>query len=349
LRLELSTHSHGRVPSEVVELYFRARRHILLGGYSDVSDPLADLERCIAIAPGFGPAYALHAAAAARSWFVSNLLSSTSNAREVARSSVARAQVAAPEHPDTHLARGILALQELDAREAARALVRTLELAPTLALAQLYLGGIQMELGRLDEAKRRLRLAAELDPSIAAITEVTLCRMAYFDGDFLAYERHLEAVRRHDVGLARFVEVRAAIWSRSREHARHVLEEMRSHEVRHQYFAVLIGLAAGQIPAAVADATLAEFLAELDNPRLQQLVRQFSVDAFGALGEVEHGARWLDELMRHPFVDRDWLERSPALVSLRGTESYRQAVSKVRLLSSQILHTDLAATRSSYG
>lgn len=349
LRLELSTHSHGRVPSEAVELYFRARRNMLIDGYSDVIGPLSDLERCIVIAPGFAPAYALHAAASARSWFTANVLSSNANAEAAARSSVARAQIAASEHPDTHLARGILALQELDTAEASRAFVRTLELAPTLALAHLYLGGIQMELGRLDEAKRRLRLASELDPSLAPMTEVSLARMAYFDGDFLAYERPLEAARRNDEGLARFAEVRAAIWSRSREHARALLAERLTHEVRHRHFDGVLGIAAGSVPVGEGEAMLTSFLATLDNPRFKQLVRQFSVDAFGALGEVELGTRWLDELMSHPFVDRDWLERSPALASLRQTESYRRAVSKVRELSREILRSDLAATRSSYG
>jgi len=349
LRLELSTHSHGRVPSEAVELYFRARRHMLVDGYSDVEGPLGDLERCIAIAPTFAPAYALHAAASARSWFTANVLSSSSNAQAAARSSVARALVAAPDHPDTHLARGILALQDLDAGEAARAFVRTLELAPTLALAQLYLGGIQMELGRLDESKRRLKLAAELDPSLTSMTEVSLARMAYFDGDFLAYERHLEATRHYDEGLARFADVRAALWSRSREHALVVLNAGIGEDRRRRHFDGVLGIAAGIIPPAEGDAMLVEFLSKLDNPRFQQLVRQFTVDAFGALGEEELGVRWLDELMGHPFVDRDWLERSPALASLRATESYRRAVSQVRERSRDILRTDLAATRSSYG
>ncbi|MCB9630851.1 MAG: protein kinase [Sandaracinus sp.] len=44
LRLELSTHSHGKLPREAVELYFRARRHILRDGYDAVDGPLADLE-----------------------------------------------------------------------------------------------------------------------------------------------------------------------------------------------------------------------------------------------------------------------------------------------------------------
>lgn len=347
LRLELSAHSHGKIPAEAVELYFRARRNILLEGYSDVRGPLEDLERCIALAPGFSPAYGLHAAAAARSWFTANVLAASPEAAQRAERSVARALVAAPDHPDTHLAHGILALQHLDAATAARSFVRALEIAPTLALAQVYLAGIQLELGRTDEGARRYRLAADLDPSLGALAHVALARVAFFAGDWLAYQRHLEACRCcGDDALARFAEVRAALWSRDPA----VIEAARASDGAdrtRRHFDLLLAIAARSASVERDEAAMEAFVAGLDNPRFQQLVRQLTVEAFGAAGDVARGTRWLDVLVAHPFVDRDWIERCPALVPLHGTESYRQARETVRETARAILRSNLSATRTS--
>ncbi|MEZ4253641.1 MAG: hypothetical protein R3B99_36000 [Polyangiales bacterium] len=344
LRLELSTHSHGKLPREAVELYFRARRHILRDGYAEVDGPLADLEECIALAPGFTPAYGLHAAASARSWFTANVMSSNEEAGERARESVRRALLAAPEHPDTHLARGILALQELDHAGASRAFVRALELAPTLALAQSYLGSIQMELGRLDEARRRFRLAADLDPTLMAFAHVNLARLAFFEGDWLGYEKSLEVCRGFaDDGPARFLEVRAALWSRDPA----ALERLGAAvSDRRMHFGLVIDLAKGTLPAEQGEAQLRAFLAGLDNPRFQQLVRQLAIEGL-ANADPERAMAWLRELVQHPFVDRDWLERCPALVPLRELPGFGELAEIVRDAARHVLRTDLSATRTS--
>ncbi len=346
LRLELSTHTMGKVPREVVELYFRARRHMLRDGYVDVASPLRDLARCIELAPGFAPAYALHAAASARSWFTSNVLASNPRAEAEARASVARALGAAANEPDTHLARGILALQELDAIAAARAFVRALELAPTLALAQLYLGALQMEAGHLDEARRRLRLAAELDPTLEAIASVSLARIAFFDGDLSGYRARLEVCRAHDDGLAFFLEVREALWRADVSMARALRARWTVGDRRRRHFDSALAVLTGELAPDRAEQLFWAALPEIDNPRFRQLVRQFEADAFGAIGDVERGGRVLDELVAHGLIDRDWLERCPALASLRETPSYLRALETTQQLTRQMLRVELAASTS---
>ncbi len=87
-------------------------------------------------------------------------------------------------------------------------------------------------------------------------------------------------------------------------------------------------------------------LPEIDNPRFRQLVRQFEADAFGAIGDVERGGRVLDELIAHGLIDRDWLERCPALASLRETPSYLRALETTQQLTRQMLRVELAASTS---
>ncbi|MBX3250351.1 MAG: protein kinase [Myxococcales bacterium] len=345
LRLELGTHSHGqRLPQEAVERYFRARRRILRDGYAEVDGPLDDLERCIELAPSFGPAYALHAAASARSWFTSTLLRSSTEAGAKAKASVERALEAAPDHPDTYLAQGILALQELEHGRAAASFVRALELAPTLALAQAYLGAVQMEIGHTNEAIRRLTVAADLDPVLIPFAHVLLARIAFFEKDWLGYERHLERCGSFDDGGPRyFVEVRVALWRNDLEALGRLVD---APDLRRSHLQILIDHALGRVSTEDSEQRLKRFLATIDNPRLRQLVRQLTVESFGAMGQVASAERYLEALMSEPFVDIAWLDHCPALACLRERPSFRQAREKIAARAREVLSRDLAATRT---
>ncbi|MCB9630852.1 MAG: hypothetical protein H6721_01675 [Sandaracinus sp.] len=88
------------------------------------------------------------------------------------------------------------------------------------------------------------------------------------------------------------------------------------------------------------------FLGGLDNPRLLQLVRQLAVEGFAGV-DATRAVAWLEELVRLPFVDRDWMERCPALEPLRGVPGFAELAEVVRAASRQVLRADLSATRTS--
>ncbi|MEZ4247338.1 MAG: hypothetical protein R3B99_03755 [Polyangiales bacterium] len=112
------------------------------------------------------------------------------------------------------------------------------------------------------------------------------------------------------------------------------------------HFGLVIDLAKGTLPAEQGEAQLRAFLAGLDNPRFQQLVRQLAIEGL-ANADPERAMAWLRELVQHPFVDRDWLERCPALVPLRELPGFGELAEIVRDAARHVLRTDLSATRTS--
>ncbi|HJL00673.1 MAG TPA: protein kinase [Polyangiaceae bacterium LLY-WYZ-15_(1-7)] len=345
LRLELGTVRHAEAPREAIELYFRARRSFLVDGYDEVAGPLGELETCIALAPGFTPAYALHAAASARSWFTSVLRQSHGEAGPAAERSVARALERAPEHPDTHLARGILALQRIDLPEAARALAHAVELAPTLALAHLYLGQLQLEAGQVAQAESRLRAAMSLDPTIAGMAQLHLARIHFWRGDAEGFAAQLEGVRQLSEGSPlQVARVRATAWSGEPRWAEAARADLGQLGPGLAHLVVLADYALGEHAPAAVDAQVEAFLETVDNARFAAFVRQILVELHTHRDAPERALAHLEKLVEGGLADLDWLLRCPTFAELREHPLFRDAIRQVRVRARSVIDLDVART-----
>ncbi len=192
LRLEVSVAAYDQqLSAEAAELYLRAR-HIHRRQLVLDNDAVVDmLRRCLALAPSYPPALAMHAMAAARASWMEQAQhgGALTRAAEAALVEAERAGDLA----ETHLARGMFLTQQARFGEAVASLLRAVEVAPALPDAQQYLGALQIEGGHAREGIARLELSLELDPELN-LSHVMLARAYTLLGDDDEAERHLAII-----------------------------------------------------------------------------------------------------------------------------------------------------------
>lgn len=324
LRVELDTRRTTAVPEEALRLYFAARRAFALDGFGDSSAHLEGLEAAIAIAPDFAAAHAFHAIASVRSTFVAASTTGEDRWAE-AEASVRRALRVAPDRADARLARAMLSIQAMDVGEAVRALVETLQIAPTLALAHHYLGALQLESGVLAEGERRLRLSMELDPSSEQEGALTLCRHLALGHRYDELEEMMGKLRITHTGISppvRMMEIRVALWRRHTDVLERLAREPGGSTLRDGAPRLLAGYAAGQLSLEEFEAAIGP-IAQVANKRFVCLVHQYAADLFGFRGEKELCLRELGLGAAHGLADVDWLDRSPCLGLVRDAPEWR--------------------------
>ena len=329
LRIEITTPRPGdEAPAEAVELYLNARRHMRTRDFMDWDTPVLLLERALEIAPHFRVAQAAHAIATVRGWWAA--ASTLRDWAEAARASVARARAEAPELAESHLACAMLAVQGGDLANAAVELAQALDIAPTYADAQRYLGDLQCEAGRVDEGLRRLRLAIELDPE-AWGPHVSIARVMALRGQREEAEKHLQVLvgLRGDRGLATLgLRMRFAAWWGDHETLRDLVQRNAGDPDIPRQFLVTLGryVLGGDDNLG----TVREAVRWAKNPRMISLIEQMCAEAYGMRGETELAMQCVRKASSEALVDVEWLERCPALAEVRKRDDFRPVYNEVR-------------------
>jgi serine/threonine-protein kinase len=333
VELELLGARHG-TPEEAIELYLEARGRAEIAGMDDtLTNAMQLLERALEIAPDFGLAAAQHANIAVQRWFLPGRQDDEQSARE-AHDSVARATELAPQLAMTHFASGRLAVNDGRFADAARELTLALSIAPTYTSAHDYLGMIQCEAGRGDEGERHLIMARELDPSLPP--PQTLARRRALARDLEGYRAIVDEMRATPSVSSFFIEsleIRVAGWFGDMETVRgcrpasSIPPESPAHHYFEEYQAALLGETTVE---QLLDA-LSALLAEGSGPRFKAYMRQLAIEALEPLDERDRAMDELRLLVDMPaFVDTDWMERCPALDSLRSEPDFAPLVGHVR-------------------
>jgi serine/threonine-protein kinase len=324
LRVELEVfHSRSGAPAEAVELYLHGRRRMAEADLSGASldAAIALLDRCLQLAPGFAPAIATRAEAWVRRWF----LPATPNldVSEAAHSAVAEALERAPHLAQTHFAAARLAVSDGRFDAAARALATTLTIAPTYAEAHDYLGSLQCEAGRSVEGKRHIEHARELDPSLSNGV-FALARVAAMDGDHETCHRYIEKLRaRAETSpfALELLELRVACWHDDRETLRRLRPAAHFPDGNPMggLAETIRRIVLGELATEELEGALELAGAMRLGPRLQSFVHQMAAEALGARGDAGRAFEQIRSANASGvLVDADWLERCPALASLRG-------------------------------
>jgi serine/threonine-protein kinase len=318
-------------PPEALALYRQAESLLNDSGRIIRDDPVALLESCLALAPGFRPALSLHPIACLRMWFVG----SRDDAQDwaaAARASVERATRLAPEQPSTHLARAMLAAQEDDWRAAVMALRTALDLAPTHAASLLYLGTLQCEAGRADEGLVRLRLAHELAPNqISALFELARCSAlrGHMDDYRWALER-MNTGGMNRIGLF-FLRTRVAAWTGDREELLRckagLMDETAPMVHATQGY---IDVVLGQMQAEDMRAFIDAWLARAASVRMASMVCQVTTEALCLIGQPELALPYFLRAADTALIDLEWIDRCPALQPLRPLPGFAEGRRKVR-------------------
>jgi serine/threonine-protein kinase len=322
----------ANTPPEALELYRQAGAQLYAsfrGGHD--GGALVLLDSCVAQAPDFSPGLALHAVARMRVLFAA--------ARELAhdqttaaRASIERALNLAPDMPETHLARAMLAAQENDWRTAVRSLRTALDIAPSHPASLQYLGNIQCEAGRADEGLVRLRLAYDLSPKlVTALFELARCSAlrGQMDDYRWALER-LAASPAHRT-VVQSLRGRVAAWNGD-------MEELRRCQAEAAEEPDFVSRMVGRYAAAVlGDASPLELLpmfeqslSQTNSPRFISMMCQLATEVLGLCGHTEKALEYFQRAADTALIDLEWIDRCPALQSLRVLPGFVDARRKVR-------------------
>jgi eukaryotic-like serine/threonine-protein kinase len=332
LRVSLGTTAYrGEAPSEAIELYLQARCRDFAFHRFGASGALELLERTLALAPSFAPAVAQHAIACLRTWFLPGKTPSL-DLEALARMSVARAETLASDFAETHLARAMLSAQDNAYREAVVALTRALRIAPTCAPALQYLGQILCEAGRAEEGLGRLKLAYQLDPSLA-VCLVDTARCNALRGDMDAYARALEQLNAHpSYRVPRLhLELRVASWGGDREKVAELSAQLADEEnelaVHGRFYADAV---LGRSDPA---ATIARAHGRLEQGRSSRFVSflcQLSTEALCAAGRLDAALGYFQRAAGSVLIDLEWTERCAALLPLRTQPAFAEGRRLIR-------------------
>lgn len=335
LRQELQLRrDRGSASDEAIDLYLRARwqcRAFDLGG-DGPEGAVALFERCLELAPSFRPAVAAMAAAYGRMLFTWHAPDETRDWSKLCADSVARAQREAPELPETQLAVARMHTQSGHYREAAAALRRALDLAPTCAAAHGLLGTLQCEAGLAEQGIQHIELARELDPRERWAT-TSHARHLALRGDHTRCRRLLDQLRVEVPDLAGATEslaARFAVWRRDRESLRASYEGWPADRPASWRLRGIFGFALGQVSPADHAALIEGWVAERSSVRARSLILQVAVEVVAMAGDLPRAMGYLQRIADDGLVDLDWLELCPGLAPLRALSEWPAVVERVR-------------------
>ncbi len=292
---------------------------------------LSWLDECLTLAPGFGPALALHAIFSLRKWFL-GVMDPRRDWAADARASVARVEKHAPELAETHLARAMLSGQEGDWRQAVLSARAALEAAPTFGLALQYLGSLKCEAGHADEGLVHLRQAYALDSRLG-LALFELARCSALRGDMEAYHecsRQLSTFTSFRVpGL--MLRLRVAAWTGDLDTVRRIRQEMEDETspsaINGQRYARVV---LGEEPVTDSVGVLDTMLGQSVNPRFASLLCQFATEQLCLTGHPEQALDYFLRAADSALIDLEWTDRCPALAPLRALPGFTEARRKVR-------------------
>lgn len=327
LRLELDAAAWGNeAPRDAIDLYLRARRDLRKEITSTAEQAVSKLDTVLDLAPDFAPAKALHATAAVRAWWSTEVPERTRDAGERAAESVARAKAEVPALAETHVADAMFMVQTGRFREAVGALARALEIAPTLYEAHEYLGRIQLEAGRAREGRARVELALELNPD-SALCALALARDAVLGGDlarFRAFDERLgDLLSRVSVPLL-VSRTRWALYRDDLEAARAQYDAIVKFEgPRGRALEALFRPLFADDPLAPevlepAREASREVAGAIENVRFATLMNQLNTEVFATIGAKDDAFDALTRCAEGSMIDVEWLALCPPLRSLRG-------------------------------
>lgn len=308
------------IPSEAMELYLKART-----AYRSMSDNqrATDLfERAHELAPDSAVINAGLAMTLMRRWMIKP--ADDEDLIERGRASAERAISAAPQLGEPHLALGYFHLHTGDTVRAVAEFRAAIARAPSLADAHGILGGLLSEMGRASEARRRLTLARELDPTLTG-PFAELKRAAALARDWKRLDEYIAASPPR-VGFDWMFAIRLDAFRGSREHIESTAAKIEA-EPDDPYNARRIALSLAE--AYLGRADLETSLARLPvanhagvSARRLAFGHQLRAEVAGHLGGIGEALDELEAASRAGLIDVLWLNRCPQLASVRDEDRF---------------------------
>ena len=322
----------GPADEKVRALYEKGRAEYLQFGTPFVESAIVSLRQALELAPGDAWVLSALGAALTRLW----ILRGATDRELIAEAEELSLRALATDASigETFATIGILRLQHGEMRAAVRAFHEALARSPLLAEAHGYLGRLLAESGHVDEAMRRLDLSIRLEPdSLPAYWEKA--RTQALIGDLpaalatiqsgIAFGGPLSGVYSH----ARFV-----MWYRDKTMAREVIQLVESIEhpggLARVVMVPILDAFARDAPLHSVIDLFRQFADEVSaSPRQRSFFFQLSTEYYAVAGMPEAALASLEKAAALPLIDLLWLDRCPALDTLRDDARFARARASV--------------------
>jgi TolB-like protein/Tfp pilus assembly protein PilF len=337
LRVEISDAERARLDRRYTrsgaayERYLMGRARLRSVAEEDARQAIAEFEAARVLDPGFAPAYAGLATAAAQ------LRVRFASAREAeiwdtrARQEAGRALQLDPDLAEAHVAlAAVHRFQEYDWNTVIRESRRAIELNPSLDLPHLYLAVAYFHIGLLEEAESALEAARHLDPEIRAEPLEIAGAVHLFAGRTAEAIRSLsQADSLTDSRITRYLLAWALYYDGERERAEAMLETMMSDEgpVPGNARATLAALLASRGATAEARALAERVMSEHD------LIHHGAYGlgtAYAQLRDSTTALRWLSQAAATGFACYPWYQRDPLLDPIRADPDFAAFMGELR-------------------
>jgi TolB-like protein/DNA-binding winged helix-turn-helix (wHTH) protein len=313
------------------ERYLMGRARLRSVAEEDARQAIAEFEAARDLDPGFAPAYAGLATAAAqlRVRFASAREAETWDTR--ARQEAGRALQLDPDLADAHVAlAAVHRFQEYDWNTVIRESRRAIELNPSLDLPHLYLAVAYFHIGLLDEADSSLEAARRLNPEIRAEPLEIAGAVHLYAGRTADAIRSLsQAHVLTDSRITKYMLAWALYYNGERQRAEAMLETMMGDEgpVPGNARATLAALLASRGATAEARALAERVMSERD------LIHHGAYGlgtAYAQLGDATTALRWLSQAAATGFTCYPWYQRDPLLDPIRGDPGFAAFMGELR-------------------
>jgi TolB-like protein/DNA-binding winged helix-turn-helix (wHTH) protein/lipopolysaccharide biosynthesis regulator YciM len=337
LRVEISDAERERLERRYTrsgaayERYLMGRARLRSVAEEDARQAIVEFEAASELDPGFAPAYAGLATAAAQ------LRVRFASAREAeiwdtrARQEAGRALQLDPDLAEAHVAlAAVHRFQEYDWNTVIRESRRAIELNPSLDLPHLYLAVAYFHIGLLDEAESSLEAARRLNPEIRAEPLEIAGAVHLFAGRTAEAIRSLsQADSLTDSRITRYLLAWALYYHGERQRAEAMLETMVNDEgpVPGNARATLAALLARRGATAEARALAERVMSERD------LIHHGAyglATAYAQLGDPTTALRWLSEAAATGFACYPWYQRDPLLDPIRTDSGFTAFMGELR-------------------
>jgi tetratricopeptide (TPR) repeat protein len=321
LTAEVPGPSRGEGDAEAVDLYLRARAMQRRFYSGDASEAVAVFEKALARSPTDPRVIA--------GWVMSKSMRPWAVADEFVslRSEAERAVSLAPSLADAHVALGTVLFHFGREDEAVAPLLRALRITRSCAEAHDVLGRLLVEVDHA-KAPEHLEAALALEPELE-FTNAALSRYHALKGN---WDAAFSLTEGQVVGArSRFL-----MWKRDAEGARAALATIPpdadlTRPIWRGMSAMLRATAYGEPPPAT--------LMPVPNakPRVRAFMAQLGTEIAATLGDTDRAFATLDECRSLGVVDVAWIERCPALDSVRGDPRFEEIRASIRARARRVL------------
>ena len=249
-----------------------------------------------------------------------------------AKTAALRALELDPKQPEAHVSLGLVRqFWEWDWAGAESSFRRSIEVAPSYAVAHFWYGYLLSGLGRHDEALAEVRHALELDP-------LSLIILAGAGAAYFYARRYEEAIAHYRRALdidPEFLPARSD-FARALEYAGRTVEAVEQYERTIRLAGKSMadpssGLANALVVAGRADEART-MLAELSRRRAERYVSPWALASIHAgLGEKAEALDWLERAFEEHDPALVWLKVHPRFDSLHGDPRFESLLARLRL------------------